>query len=127
MNPSTKGSMMIVVPGVERGVIVFPATLDSAVVTVGDVILAVHRVIRGWVVEHHDGFGVECGVEGRRKDPSRGQGEITGKGFFTSSKALKVFSNYLDVQSQIRREKKIKSHQWGPLTRKSELSMDRSH
>ena len=66
MNPSTEGSMMIVVPGVERGVIVFPATLDSAVVTVGDVILAVHRVIRGWVVEHHDGFDVERGEGGIR-------------------------------------------------------------
>ena len=33
MNPSTVGSMGIVVPGLEKVVVVFPATLDSAVVS----------------------------------------------------------------------------------------------
>jgi hypothetical protein len=41
MNPRTVGSMPIVVPGLERVIVVFPATLDSAVVTVGDVLVAV--------------------------------------------------------------------------------------
>jgi len=81
MNPSTVGSMTIVVPGVERAVVVFPATFDSAVVTVGDVLLAVHCAMRGRVVEQHDEFGVERRVEGRRDDPSRGQGERTGNGY----------------------------------------------
>ena len=81
MNPSTVGSMTIVVPGVERAIVVFPATLDSAVVTVGDVLLAVHRAMRGWVVERHDEFGVKRRVEGRRNDRNWGQGERTGNGY----------------------------------------------
>ena len=47
MSPSMIGSMTIVVPGVERAVVVFPATLESAVVTVDDVLFTVHRVNRG--------------------------------------------------------------------------------
>jgi len=39
---------MIVVPCVEIVVIVFPATFDSAVVTIGDVLIAVHRPAREW-------------------------------------------------------------------------------
>ena len=81
MNPSTVGSITIVVPGVERAAVVFPATLDSTVVMVGDVLLAVHRPMRGWVVERHDEFGVGYCVEGRRNDRNQGQGERTGNGY----------------------------------------------
>jgi len=59
MNPSMVGSMMIVVPGVERVVIVFPAMLDGAEVPVGDVlrVVAVHRPVREWASERHDDSG----------------------------------------------------------------------
>ena len=50
-------SMKIVVPGLEGVVVVFPTTLDSAVVTVGDVIVAVHRAVQQSAFKHHREFG----------------------------------------------------------------------
>jgi len=76
--------MTIVVPGVERAVVVFPATLESAVVTVDDVLFTVHRVNRGSVVGRHDEFGVERGVEGRRHNPSGRRGKITANWYNTN-------------------------------------------
>jgi len=43
ITPSTVGPMTIVVPGVERVVVVFPATLNSEVVRVGDLIVSGYR------------------------------------------------------------------------------------
>ena len=54
MNPSTVGSMTIRVPGLERLVVVFPATLDSRVVTVGDVLDAVYRAVQTPAIEHRE-------------------------------------------------------------------------
>jgi len=54
MNPSTVGSMTIRVPGLERVVVVFPATLDSRVVTVGDVLDAVHHAVQTSAIEHRE-------------------------------------------------------------------------
>ena len=51
MNPSTVGSMAIVVPGLNMVIVVFPATLDSAVVTVGDVPVALYRAVQESVIE----------------------------------------------------------------------------
>ena len=55
MNVSTVWFMTIVVSSVERVVIVFPATLDSALVTVGDV--DVRCPVQEWVFESHDDSG----------------------------------------------------------------------
>lgn len=49
----------IVVPKAERVVIVFPATMDSNVVMVDDVIVSVDRAVREGVTER-------CGEFGRR-------------------------------------------------------------
>ena len=51
MNPSTVGSMAIVVPGLKMVIVVFPATLDSAVVIVGDVPVAVYRAVQESIIE----------------------------------------------------------------------------
>jgi len=48
--------MKIVVPGLEGVVVVFPTTLDNAVVTVSDVIVAVHRAVQQSAFEHHREF-----------------------------------------------------------------------
>ena len=61
MNPSTVGSMTIRVPGLERLVVVFPATLDSAVVTVDDVLIAVHRAVQASAMELRREFGTKYG------------------------------------------------------------------
>jgi len=44
--------MTIKVPGLERVVVVFPTTLDSYVVTVGDVLDAVYRAVKMSAIEH---------------------------------------------------------------------------
>ena len=61
MDPSTVGSMTIKVPGLERLVVVFPSTLDSAVVTVDDVLIAVHRAVQASGTELYVGFGTKSG------------------------------------------------------------------
>jgi len=60
---STVRSMTIVVPGVERALVVFP--LRWAVMWLRLVkCFWLCTVLRGWVVERHDKFGVEQRVEG---------------------------------------------------------------
>ena len=61
MDPSTVGSMTIRVPGLQRLVVVFPATLNSAFVTVNDVLIAVHRAVQASDIELHSGLGLEYG------------------------------------------------------------------
>jgi len=61
MNPSTVGSMTIIVPGFERVVVVFPATPDD-VVKVGDVLVAVYCAMQESDMEHYGEFGIICGV-----------------------------------------------------------------
>ena len=61
MDPNTVGSMTIKVPGLERLVVVFPATLDNAVVTVDDVLIAMHRAVQASVMELHSEFGTKYG------------------------------------------------------------------
>ena len=61
MDPSTVGSMTIKVPGLERLVVVFPSTLESAVVTVGDVLIALHHAVQASGIELHVGFGEKYG------------------------------------------------------------------
>jgi len=77
MNPNTVGSMAIVVPGLERVVVVFPATLDSAVVTVGDVLVAVYRAVQESAIEHHGESGVKSAIEGRKSFSASGQADLT--------------------------------------------------
>jgi hypothetical protein len=57
--------MTIVVSGLGRVIVVFPATLDSGVVTVGDVLVAVQES----GTARHEDRGVKCGIEG--SDTSR--------------------------------------------------------
>ena len=45
--------LTIVVPGVERLVVVFPATLETGVISVGNVVVAEYRVVPEWVIECH--------------------------------------------------------------------------
>ena len=52
-NPSAVRSMAIIVPGLERVVVVFPATLDS------DVLVAVYHAVQEWAFEHHREFGTK--------------------------------------------------------------------
>jgi len=77
MNPNTVGFMAIVVPGLERIVVVFPATLDSAVVTVGDVLVAVYRAVQESSIEQHGEFGVKNGIEGRKSFSAPGRADLT--------------------------------------------------
>jgi len=77
MNPSTVGSMAIVVPGLGRVVVVFPATLDSGVVTVGDVLVAVYRAVQESAIARHEERGAKGVVEGRRGWPASRQAELT--------------------------------------------------
>jgi len=81
MNPSTVGSMPIVVPGLERVVVAFPATLDSAVVTVCDVLVAVYRAVQESAFERHGEFGAERASEGRRSFPASGQADLTANAY----------------------------------------------
>ena len=53
-----------------------PATLDSAVVTVGDVLIAVYRSVQESAVERHGEFGAEPTIEGRRQFPVSGQTDL---------------------------------------------------
>ena len=61
MDPSTVGSMTIKVPGLERLVVVFPSTLYSAVVTVDDVLIAVHHAVQASGIGPRVGFGTKYG------------------------------------------------------------------
>ena len=76
MNPSTVGSMTIVVPGLERVVVVLPYTLDSNVVTVSDVLIAVYRVVQESAFEHHGEFRAKRAIEGRREFLASGQADL---------------------------------------------------
>ena len=66
MNPSTVGSMTIVVPGLGRAIVVLPATSDNNVVTVSDVLVAVYRAVQESSIEHHGEFGAKRGAEDRK-------------------------------------------------------------
>jgi hypothetical protein len=77
MNPSTVGSMTIVVPSLERVVVIFSTTLDGAVVTVGNVLIAVYRVAQESAFERHGEFGAKHAIEGRRNLPASGQADST--------------------------------------------------
>jgi len=52
-NPSTVGSLTIIVPGLGRVIVAFPDTSDSGLVTVGDMLFAVSRVVQESSIEHH--------------------------------------------------------------------------
>ncbi|KIM38658.1 hypothetical protein M413DRAFT_447629 [Hebeloma cylindrosporum] len=73
MSPSTIGSMTIVVPGLQRVVVVFPSTSDSDVVTVGDVLVTVYRAMQESAFEHHREFGAKRGAKGGRNNGLWGQ------------------------------------------------------
>ena len=51
------GSMAIFVPGVKRVVVVFPGTLGSEIVRVGDMIVSVYGIVWELVVERCSKFG----------------------------------------------------------------------
>ena len=76
MNPSMVGSMTIVVPGLERVIVAFPATLDSDVVIVCDVLVAVYRAMQESAFEHRGGFGAKRGIEGRRNLLASAQADL---------------------------------------------------
>lgn len=69
--------MTIVVPGLGRVIVVFPATLDSSVVTVGDVLVAVYRTVQESGTAHHEDRGVKYGVEGWGDWPASRQAELS--------------------------------------------------
>jgi hypothetical protein len=81
LNPSTVGSMPIIVPGLERAVVVFPTTLDSAVITIGDVLVAVYRAVQESAFEHHGEFGARRAIEGRKNFPASGPVDRTANAF----------------------------------------------
>ena len=56
MNPITVGSMIIVVPGVERVVIAIPARFNGVVVATGDVLVAAYYAAQERV-GHHGEYG----------------------------------------------------------------------
>jgi hypothetical protein len=76
-NPSAVGSMAIVVPGLERIVVVFPATLNSTVVTVCEVLVAVYQAVQESAFEHHAEFGTKRTIERRKNFPALGQADLT--------------------------------------------------
>ena len=76
MNPSMVGSMAIIVPGLERVVVVFLATLDSEVVTVDDVLVAVYHAVQESAIEHHGEFGAKRAIQGRRTFVAWGQADL---------------------------------------------------
>jgi hypothetical protein len=76
MNPSTVGSMAVVVPGLGRLIVVFPAVLDSDVVTVGDVFVAVYRAVQESDIEHHGNVGTKRGADGRKDWSASRQAEL---------------------------------------------------
>jgi len=53
--------MTIIVPGLERVVVVFPATLDD-VVKADDVLVTVYRAIQESDIEYDGEFGIKRGV-----------------------------------------------------------------
>jgi hypothetical protein len=83
MNPSTVRPMVIVVPGLERVVVVFPTTLDSEVVTVGDVLVAVYHAVQESAIEYHGEFGVKRAIEGRRTFVAWGQAALGGQHIYS--------------------------------------------
>lgn len=72
MNPSTVGSMTIVVPSFERVVVIFPATLDGAAVTE---LICVYRAVEKSAFQHHREFGVKRAIEGIKNFPTSGQSD----------------------------------------------------
>jgi hypothetical protein len=76
MNPSTVGSMAVVVPGLGRLIVVFPAMLDSGVITVGDVLVAVYRAVQESDIEHHGRVGAKRGADGRKDWSASRQAEL---------------------------------------------------
>jgi len=54
------------VPGLGRAIVAFPATSDSGLVTVGDVLFPVYRVVQESSIEHHGEAAMKCGVKERR-------------------------------------------------------------
>jgi hypothetical protein len=76
MNPSTVGSMAIVVPGLGRLIVVFPAMLDSSMVTVGDVLVAVYRAVQESVIEYHGKVGSKHGADERKDWSASRQAEL---------------------------------------------------
>lgn len=49
--------------GSERVVVVFPATLDTSVVTAGNVLVAVYRGMQESAFEPHREFGAKCAIK----------------------------------------------------------------
>ena len=78
MNPSTVGSMTVVLPGLGRPIIVLPATSDSDVVTVSDVLVAVYRAVQESSIEHHGEFGAKRGAEDRKDFSASRQADLKG-------------------------------------------------
>ena len=76
MNPSTVGSMAVAVPGLGRLIVVFPAILDSGVVTVGDVLVAVYRAVQKSGIDHHGKVGAKRGADGRKDWSASRQAEL---------------------------------------------------
>ena len=68
--------MTIVVPGLERVIVVFPATLDSDVVTVGDVLVAVYSAVQELAAGRHIESASKRGIEGRRDWPTSRQADF---------------------------------------------------
>ena len=61
--------------GSERVVVVFPATLDTAVVTAGNMPVAVYRGVQESAFETHREFGAKRAIK-RRKFAASGQADL---------------------------------------------------
>ena len=83
MNLSTIGSVTIVVPGLESVVVVFPTTLDSAVVTVSDVLVAGYCAAQESAFEHHGDFGVKRMLESFFPPRHLGSSRLDGKRLYS--------------------------------------------
>jgi len=57
--------MTIVIPSLGRVIVVFPAMPDSGIVTVGNGLVAVYRVVQESSIEHHGELAPKSGVEER--------------------------------------------------------------
>jgi hypothetical protein len=68
--------MAIAVPGLERVIIVFPAMLDSEMVTVCDVLVAVYHAVQESAFEHHGLLGMRRTIERRKNFLALGQADL---------------------------------------------------
>lgn len=83
MDPPNIGSLTIIMTGVSRPIIVFPATMDDSVVTIEDVLMAVHRSALV-AVHDHPLWTSRCDLRLRHQRPTASP-SANGEGCFHSN------------------------------------------